>query len=98
MTQRRWLVFSLLLPLTAALPLGCDAPGKPDPAERPLTPDQVVNFAELYRTNCSGCHGADGKLGPAPPLNDPLFRGIVGEADLEKVIASGRKKVIASGR
>ena len=56
----------LLLPLTAALPLGCDAPGKPNPAERPVTPDQVVCFTELYRTNCSGCHGADGKgNGPA---------------------------------
>jgi len=89
-TQSRWRVFSLLVLLMAALPLGCDAPGKPDSAERPLTPDQVVSFTALYRANCSGCHGADGKLGPAPPLNDPLFRGIVGEADLEKVIASGR--------
>ena len=90
MTQGRWLVLALLLPLTAALPLGCDAPGKPNPAERPVTPDQVVCFTELYRTNCSGCHGADGKLGPAPPLNDPLFRGIVSEADLEHVISAGR--------
>ncbi len=80
----------LLVPLIAALPLGCDAPGKPNPAERPVTPDQVLSFAALYQTNCSGCHGADGKLGPAPPLNDPLFRGIVSEDDLQRVISSGR--------
>jgi cytochrome c oxidase cbb3-type subunit III len=90
MTRRRWVVFAWLLPLTAGLPLGCDAPGKPNPAERPLTPDQVLTFTALFRTNCSGCHGADGRLGPAPPLNDPLFRGIVSEQDLEHVIASGR--------
>jgi cytochrome c oxidase cbb3-type subunit III len=90
MTRRRWVVFAWLLPLTAGLPLGCDAPGKPNPAERPLTPDQVLNFTALFQTNCSGCHGADGKLGPAPPLNDALFRGIVSEDDLEHVISSGR--------
>jgi mono/diheme cytochrome c family protein len=84
------MVYCGLLSLTAALPLGCDAPGKPNPAERPLTPDQVVSFAALFRTNCSGCHGADGKLGPAPPLNDPLFRGIISEDDLQHVISTGR--------
>jgi mono/diheme cytochrome c family protein len=73
-----------------ALPLGCDAPGKPNLADRPLTPDQVLSFTALFRTNCTGCHGADGKLGPAPPLNDPLFRGIVSEEDLKHVISSGR--------
>lgn len=70
--------------------VGCDAPGRPNPAERPITPDQVHSFSTLFRTYCSGCHGADGTLGPAPPLNDPLFRGIVSEQDLEKVIRAGR--------
>jgi cytochrome c oxidase cbb3-type subunit III len=90
MTPGRRMVRWWLLPLTAALPLGCDAPGKPNPADRPLTPDQVMSFAALFQTNCSGCHGADGKLGPAPPLNDPLFRGIISQGDLERVISSGR--------
>ena len=44
--------------------------------------DQVVDFATLYGQNCAGCHGADGKLGPAPPLNDPLFLAIVPDAVL----------------
>ena len=39
--------------------------------------EDVMDFATLYATNCAACHGADGKLGPAPPLNDPLFRAIV---------------------
>src|SRR5262245_61708089 len=73
---------------------GCDLPGRPDPADRPVPADQVFDFALLYGQNCAGCHGADGKLGPAPPLNDPLFRQIVPEAELESVITNGRNKTL----
>jgi cytochrome c oxidase cbb3-type subunit 3/ubiquinol-cytochrome c reductase cytochrome c subunit len=52
--------------------------------------DQVKDFGTLYRTRCSGCHGADGKLGPAPPLNDALFLAIVPDAELLRVITEGR--------
>ena len=78
-----------LLPLLAA---GCvDAlPGKPNPQDRPVPENQVLDFAALYRRNCSGCHGADGKLGPAPPLNDPIFLAIVPESELLRVVRDGR--------
>jgi mono/diheme cytochrome c family protein len=39
---------------------------------------------------CAGCHGVDGKLGPAPSLNDPLFLAIVPDAELRHVISEGR--------
>jgi cytochrome c oxidase cbb3-type subunit III len=90
MTRNGPTAFWLLLPLTAALSAGCDAPGRPKLADKPITPDQVHSFTALFAMNCSGCHGADGTLGPAPPLNDPLFRSIVTEQDLEAVIRSGR--------
>jgi cytochrome c oxidase cbb3-type subunit III len=70
--------------------VGCDFPGKPDPADRPQLPDQVLDFPTLYRMNCSGCHGANGELGPAPPLNSPLFLAIVPTEELSGVIAAGR--------
>jgi cytochrome c oxidase cbb3-type subunit III len=47
-------------------------------------------FDALYSQNCAGCHGADGKLGPAPPLNEPLFRTIVPVETVEQVVAAGR--------
>jgi cytochrome c oxidase cbb3-type subunit 3/ubiquinol-cytochrome c reductase cytochrome c subunit len=70
---------------------GCDLPGKPDPADRPVPADKVLEFSALFKRNCTGCHGADGKLGPAPPLNDRLFREIVPEEELEMVISMGRR-------
>ena len=58
--------------------------------ERPVPADEVVNFDALYKTHCAGCHGAEGKLGPAPPLNDPLFLAIVPDKELLRVIREGR--------
>ncbi len=79
-----------LLPFMAALAAGCDLPGKPTEADRPKPADQVTDFGTLYATNCAGCHGADGKLGPAPPLNDPIFLAIVPNDELLRVITEGR--------
>ncbi len=79
-----------LVPLLAVLCAGCDLPGQPNPADRPVPADQVTNFGALYQTHCAGCHGADGKLGPAPPLNDALFLAIVPDAELLRVIREGR--------
>jgi cytochrome c oxidase cbb3-type subunit 3 len=69
---------------------GCDLPGRPDPAHRPKKSEEIVDFDALYQKNCAGCHGADGKLGPGPPLNDPLFVDLVPEAVIEEVISTGR--------
>jgi mono/diheme cytochrome c family protein len=79
-----------LLPLLVVLAAGCDLPGRPNPADRPVPSDKVTNVNALYTTNCAGCHGVDGKFGPAPPLNDPIFRAIISEAELVQVITEGR--------
>jgi cytochrome c oxidase cbb3-type subunit III len=70
---------------------GCDLPGKPNPADQPILPDKVLKFSALYAENCAGCHGTTGEFGPAPPLNNRLFRAIVSHSDLERVINEGRK-------
>jgi cytochrome c oxidase cbb3-type subunit III len=81
--RRSCLLFLVLAP-------GCDLPGKPRVADKPVSADKIVDFNGLYRQNCAGCHGADGKLGPAPPLNDAVFLSIVPEAVLLRVISEGR--------
>jgi len=69
---------------------GCDSlPGKPNPEERYVLPAAVMGFDDLYGTNCSGCHGADGRLGPARALNDPLYLAMVSDQELTQVVASG---------
>src|SRR5262249_10251046 len=84
--EARWRLVILLVILGG----GCDLPGKPGEADRPVRADQIKDFDALYSTRCAGCHGADGKLGPAPPLNDPLFLAIVPDEELLRVISRGR--------
>jgi cytochrome c oxidase cbb3-type subunit 3/ubiquinol-cytochrome c reductase cytochrome c subunit len=73
-----------------AVGAGCDAlPGKPVPDERYVRPDAVKDFASLYGENCSGCHGADGRLGPARPLNDPLYLAFASDTDLIRATSQG---------
>jgi len=76
--------FSLLVAV------GCNFPGKPNPADRPVLPSKILDFATLFGQNCAGCHGGKGELGPAPPLNAPLFRALVPESELQRVISHGR--------
>jgi cytochrome c oxidase cbb3-type subunit 3 len=71
--------------------LGCDLPGKPNPGSMTEASEKTTSFAALFRQNCAGCHGANGQLGPAPPLNDPLFLTIVTDAQLERVVRQGRR-------
>jgi mono/diheme cytochrome c family protein len=74
----------------AGLAAGCDLPGRPRESDRFVPPDQVLDFAGLYQRNCAACHGADGRLGPGPPLNDPLFLALVPDGELLRVVRDGR--------
>lgn len=68
----------------------CTPPGKPKPVPNGGLPTKMRAFGKLYVSNCEGCHGETGILGPAPPLNDPLFIRIVPENALLEVIENGR--------
>ena len=69
--------------LALILATGCDRlPGKPTPEERWRPATEVTDFSQLYAVNCAGCHGADGRLGAARPLNDPLYLALVSAATL----------------
>ena len=83
---RHW-AFLVLLTGWAA---GCDLPGRPRTGDQYVPPQKERAFHVLYRQNCAGCHGADGKLGPAPPLNDKLFLALIPVPELHRVIREGR--------
>ncbi len=68
----------------------CSLPGKPTSADIVRRPSDNLDPVALYSQNCAGCHGADGKLGPAPPIGDPVYLALVDDDTLRKVIAKGR--------
>jgi cytochrome c oxidase cbb3-type subunit 3/ubiquinol-cytochrome c reductase cytochrome c subunit len=79
-----------LLALLASWAAGCDLPGRPGTGDRYVPPQKENRFDVLFQRNCVGCHGTDGKLGPAPPLNDKLFLAQIPDTELERVITEGR--------
>jgi cytochrome c oxidase cbb3-type subunit III len=88
--MRARIAYSGLL-LAALLTLaGCNPPGKPTPGDEVKRPTDILDSVVLYKQNCAGCHGADGKLGPAPPIGDPVYLAIVDDDALRTAISKGR--------
>src|SRR5215475_137977 len=76
--------------LATFLLAGCsNLPGRPTPVSVISDPDKITDFAYLYKTNCSGCHGAEGKGGAALSITDPVYLAIADDALLRKVITNG---------
>jgi cytochrome c oxidase cbb3-type subunit 3/ubiquinol-cytochrome c reductase cytochrome c subunit len=70
--------------------LGCgQLPGHPKPGPEVPNPESIVDFATLYRQNCSACHGAQGMNGPSYPLANPAYQALVDEQILRQTIANG---------
>lgn len=67
--------------------LGCGShAGKESAVPRP---EDELRFDVLYRQNCAGCHGADGKNGAALELANPAYQALVDDASLKKWIGNG---------
>jgi mono/diheme cytochrome c family protein len=76
---------------------GCSQlPGKPAPGPEVPRPDSVLDPVVLFNQNCSGCHGADGKNGPAMMLSDPVYLAIVDDDTLRSTISKGRPSTAMS--
>src|SRR5271166_3541411 len=81
------LVLSLAVLLALA---GCSARGKPAPGPEVPRPDSVLDPVVLYSQNCAGCHGAEGRKGPAMDLSDPVYLAIVDDDTLRSTVSKGR--------
>ncbi len=80
----------------ALLAVGClagckEIPGKPKPGEgaEELRPEQVHDFAKLYKENCAACHGEDGQRAASISLANPVYLAFAGEANIEKAVTAG---------
>ena len=70
---------------------GCShLPGKPAPGPEVPRPDSILDPTVLYSQNCAGCHGVDGKNGPAMMLSNPVYLAIVDDDTLRSTISKGR--------
>jgi cytochrome c oxidase cbb3-type subunit 3/ubiquinol-cytochrome c reductase cytochrome c subunit len=83
-------LFGALLLLIVCSIAGCDLPGKPKLDDQFVPPQKEMRFNVLFHDNCVACHGVNGKLGPAPPLNDGLFLALMPDKELQRVISEGR--------
>jgi cytochrome c oxidase cbb3-type subunit III len=81
------LIASLLA--SAALASCSRFPGKPGPGPEVPRPDSVLDPVVLFGQNCQGCHGADGRNGPAMMLSDPVYLALVDDDTLRSVISKG---------
>ena len=70
--------------------LGCNSvAGRPAPDGIPVDPANVSDFLLLFQQNCSGCHGAEGKNGPALAIGEPVYLAVADDSTLRKVITNG---------
>ena len=80
---------SLAALAAALLAAGCAPPGRPVAGAPEGIPEQVTDFALLFRTHCVGCHGMEGRGGAALALADPVYLAIADDAVLTAAVRGG---------
>lgn len=76
--------------LLAFAAMGCNsAPGRPKPEPEVPRPEQIHDFATLYKQNCAACHGENGRRGAATSLANAEYLSLAGEDTLLRVTAKG---------
>lgn len=64
-------------------------PGAPSAAAESTRPDRQLEFHILYKQDCSGCHGDNGRGGAAIPLNNAAYLAVAGTQNLRSATAKG---------
>jgi cytochrome c oxidase cbb3-type subunit III len=90
MRARSFAPYALLCVAALSL-LACDPPGKPKAEEAQAeNRETITDFKTLFQSNCAGCHGLEGRDGPARILNDSLYLSVLPRETLKQVIVNGR--------
>ncbi len=88
MTTGSLLYFSLMLTLIACGDKDGDSGGG-DPDDCPSAEE---TGAELYTSNCAGCHGADGSGASGPSLQDAV--PTLSDADIQDIMENGQDTML----
>ncbi|MBV9084477.1 MAG: c-type cytochrome [Acidobacteriaceae bacterium] len=85
-----WVVMGIVCAATMWV-TSCEPPGKPKAQEaQALNRESILDFKVLFESNCAGCHGSEGKNGPARILNDALYVAVIPKETLRNTVANGR--------
>ena len=81
---------NLLASMLCLVIAGCsNIHGRPGPGPDVPRPEEVVDFHTLYKQNCAGCHGVEGRGGAAIALANPVYLSYAGEDNVARVISTG---------
>lgn len=84
--MKRFVFLSLSLMLVS----GCDwMPGKPTLAQKWRSPEDVVDFKDLYAQNCLACHGDGQSKAGSITLKNPVYLATIPRDTLRSAIANG---------
>ena len=81
---------AVALATTAFALVGCERiPGRPRPGPEVVRPNEVLDFPTLFKANCVGCHGENGRNGAAISISNPVYLAVAGEENLKEIIGNG---------
>jgi cytochrome c oxidase cbb3-type subunit III len=84
------IIGSMLAMLAIGVCVACsNSSGRPAQNSAVVPPDQIVDFSSLYRQNCSGCHGVEGRGGAAMALANPVFLAIADDTVIRHAATNG---------
>jgi cytochrome c oxidase cbb3-type subunit III len=75
--------------LAVVLCAACNWPGKPTGVSDEGQPAKIEDFEVLFRAQCAGCHGEEGRGGAALGLSNPNYLAIVDDATLHRITSAG---------
>lgn len=76
--------------VATALVAGCDrAPGRRVIEAEYAAPGRILEFGVLYRTNCAGCHGPEGRGGAGMALANPVYLAVADDDVVRHATADG---------
>lgn len=86
----RFTVGAILLLTVLSLASCSRLSGKPGPHSEVPRPNQIQDPKLLFAENCAGCHGAQGRDGPALDLSNRVYLALVDDDVLRTTISRGR--------